>query len=66
MVNEVNRIPMPPRTVERVAELIRTQQEIQRTIDAVLLTAREALDVPDGWVIQDVRVGFVPHGEDDD
>lgn len=53
-------ILLPPVTRERLENLIRSQQEAQRLIDAIVATAREALNVPDGWTIGDVRAGFVP------
>ena len=52
-------IQLPEKTRERLENLIRSQQEAQRLIDAIVATAREAMDVPDDWTIGDVRAGFV-------
>lgn len=52
-------IQLPDKTRERLENLIRSQQEAQRLIDAIVATARESLDVPDDWMIGDVRAGFV-------
>lgn len=55
-------IQLPQPTRERLENLIRSQQEAQRLIDVIVATARETLDVPDGWTIGDVRAGFVAPG----
>jgi len=54
-----NIIALPERTRERLAELIRQRDITGALIDTTIMTAREAMDVPDDWTINDVRVGFV-------
>lgn len=49
---------LPTRTVERLTELLRQKQALDVAIDATIATAREALNVPDDWIITDIRSGF--------
>lgn len=53
-------IPLPPKTRERLAELIRQRDVVTALIDATITTAQETLEVPDDWQIADVQTGFVP------
>lgn len=53
------RLTLPARTVTRVQEWLRQKQELQAMIDATLLASREALNVPDEWLIRDITEGFV-------
>jgi hypothetical protein len=53
-------ILLPPKTVARLEPLINQRQMVQAQIDAIVFTARDLLDVPDDYVINDIRLGFVP------
>jgi hypothetical protein len=55
-------VQLPPRTLERLSELLRQRDVTTALIDTTITTAREALEVPDDWDIRDVRVGFVSPG----
>ena len=59
-------IPLPPKTRERLAELIRQRDVVTALIDTTIATAREALEVPDNWQIADVQTGFVPPADGDE
>lgn len=54
-----NRIEFPPSTANRLAEWVRQRNEITALIEATVVAAREALGVPEGWVLRDVAEGFV-------
>ena len=56
----MNTIQIPPKTQERMARLITAAQSIQSELDAIQMTLREALDVPDDYTLRDIREGFVP------
>jgi hypothetical protein len=43
-----------------MVELITAAQGIQRELDAIQLTLRETLDVPEDYTLRDVREGFAP------
>lgn len=58
-------IQIPPKTQERMVELITAAQGIQRELDAIQLTLRETLDVPDDYSLSNVREGFVPPAQVD-
>lgn len=53
-------IAIPPKTQARLAELVTAGQSIQQQIDGIVSTLREALDVPEGYQLRDVRIGFEP------
>lgn len=53
-------IQFPPKTLEVLETLLRQQQAIDTQINAIVATARQCLNVPDGYTIGDVRLGFVP------
>lgn len=59
MADSRERIPLPPATAARLSEWVRQRNEITTLIEATVLTTREALDVPDGWILRDVAEGFV-------
>lgn len=46
--------------LERMAQ---AQAALRREMDAVVRTVRATLDVPDGWMLRDLAVGFVPPDE---
>lgn len=58
--NDRQPITMPPATLERLTELIRQREELQRLIDTSIQTARELLSVPPDYQISDIRAGFMP------
>lgn len=53
------RTMLPERTLTRLQEWLRQKQEIEALVNASLLAAREALAVPDDWLIRDVAEGFI-------
>lgn len=59
-----DRIEIPPKAQARLAELITAGQSIQREIDAIVSTLREAKDVPAHYQLRDITIGFeAPAGE---
>jgi len=50
---------LPAATVARIEKMIADRQAIQAVIDTTVQTAKEALGVPDGWELRDLRAGFV-------
>lgn len=56
-------ILIPPVTLARLEALITQRQQIDGQIDATILTLRDALGVPDHYLIGDIRYGFVPPAE---
>jgi len=53
-------IPLPPTTRTRLAELIQTQRTLQAQIDAIVITVRDVMGVPEDYVISNIEVGFTP------
>jgi hypothetical protein len=53
-------IPIPAKSRERLEQLVLQRDAIGAQLDAIVLTLRDALDVPDTHTLTDVRVGFVP------
>ena len=53
-------IQIPPKTQARLIELVTVSQKLQAQIDAIILTLRETLDVPEDYTLTDVRAGFEP------
>jgi hypothetical protein len=61
-----NVILLHPKTKARLTNLIqqRNQAQIvatgfQTTIDEVLATARELMDIPETWTLEDIEKGFI-------
>lgn len=61
-----NAITLPPKTKARLAQLIAQREKLQaaltgtvQTIEEVVATAKEIMNVPDDWQIEDLEVGFV-------
>lgn len=52
-------IAIPPKTQQRLTDLVNTQQNVQNIINAILDTLRETLEVPDDYEVRDIRVGFI-------
>ena len=57
-------IAIPPRSQQRLADLVTAGQSIQAQIDGMTLALREALDVPEGYQLRDIRIGFEPPAAD--
>ena len=55
MVNK----PIPPKALDRLANLIRDRDALNARIDEQVLTLREAMGVPDDWVIRSLDEGFI-------
>lgn len=56
----MNSISVPPKSLERMANIIQALQALQGQLDAIEMTLREVLNVPDDYVMRDIRQGFVP------
>lgn len=56
-------IAIPPRSQQRLADLVTAGQSIQAQIDGMTIALREALAVPDGYQLHDIRIGFEPPAE---
>jgi hypothetical protein len=52
-------ILIPPQTQARLEALLTQRQQIDAQVDAVLATLRETLAVPEEYIINDIRAGFV-------
>jgi hypothetical protein len=50
-------LPVP--TLDRLTALIQQRQQVESLIEVTIQTARETLGVPAGYVIGDIRAGFV-------
>ena len=57
-------IPLPPATRARLAELIQAQRTLQAQIDAIVVTVRDLMGVPEDYMIANLDVGFVPPATD--
>ena len=53
-------ILIPARTQATLEALLAQQRMAQAQIDAIVMTARDLLNVPDGWQIRTVAGGFEP------
>lgn len=51
-------IKLPEATRSRLAAMIQEKNRLEQLINAVFVTAGEALGVPEGWVINDIEQGF--------
>lgn len=60
MADSRERIPLPPATATRLGEWVRQRNEIAALIEATLLASREALGVPEGWILESLGEGFRP------
>lgn len=54
-----NTIPVPPAAAARLREWLRLKSEVEGLVEATISTLREALNVPDEWLIRDITEGFV-------
>lgn len=59
-------IPIPTATANRLTALLQEKQRAQEKIDLIIQVAGEALDVPSGWVLKDLSVGFESVAENTD
>ena len=55
-----NTIPVPPRTADRLKELIAQRNQLNMMIDVVVATASELLDVPPDYELFNIDVGWRP------
>lgn len=53
-------IPVPPATLARLEQLITQRNTLDEQVQIIVTTLRDALSVPNDYVIGDVRQGFVP------
>lgn len=58
-------IALPERTRARLEALLKQREQINSVIDATVLAVREALEVPDGYVLRSLDEGFVAPPERD-
>lgn len=61
-MNEIIKLPSP--TVARLRNLIEQRNRLNETIELVVHTAREALNVPDKYVLTNIDVGWEPSKDD--
>lgn len=61
--SSVQAIQLPESVRADLERLVQGQASLRREMDAVVRTVRAALDVPDGWLMTDLAVGFVPPDE---
>ena len=54
---------LPHQTQQRIYKAIAVRDAQVALIEAVISTAREAMAVPDGYVLRDIDSGFVPGQE---
>lgn len=54
------RIAVPAKSKQLITDLIGQRDKVIGLIEAALAGVRSALDVPDGWVLQDLEAGFAP------
>jgi hypothetical protein len=57
---------LPPKTKARLANLIQQRNQAQivvsglnTTIEEVVATTRELMDIPDTWTLEDIEKGFI-------
>lgn len=55
-----DRIAVPAKSKLLLTNLIGERDKVIGLIDAALAGVRSALDVPDGWILQDLEAGFAP------
>ncbi len=53
-------IALPPKTQAALENAVNQQRMIQAQIDAIVMTARDLLEVPEDYVLQSLSVGFEP------
>lgn len=53
-------IALPPKTRATLENAVNQQHFIQAQIDAIVVTARDLLNVPADYVLQSLDVGFEP------
>ena len=58
-------IQIPPKTRERMTELVDVIQAAQGQLQAIEATLRETLNVPDTYTLRNVHEGFVPPARSD-
>lgn len=59
----MNVIAIPTKTRERMERVVTQREVLNAQLDAIVLTLRDTLNVPDGYTLTDINVGFVPAPE---
>ena len=52
-------IPIPPATLARLEQLITQRNTLDEQVQVIVVTLRDALNVPESYQIGDIRAGFV-------
>ena len=60
MTEQTQAIKIPAEAIALVAQKNQAAQSAQKELDSSLAVLRAALQVPDGWVLRDLNVGFEP------
>ena len=53
-------IAIPPKTQATLENAVNQQRMLQAQIDAIVVTLRDVMDVPEDYVLQSLAVGFEP------
>lgn len=53
-------IALPPKTQATLENAVNQQRMLQAQIDAIVVTLRDVMDVPEDYVLQSLAVGFEP------
>ncbi len=53
-------IQIPPASLARLEQLITQRNTLDEQIQVIVVTLRDALNVPDDYQIGDIRHGFMP------
>lgn len=56
-------IAIPPKTLQRLGDMLQAFNALNAQINAVDQTLREALNVPSDYELNDLRIGFEPPAE---
>lgn len=62
-MNSPTTYPIPPKTMATLEGLLNQQRMLQGQIEAIVATVKDILEVPDGYVIRSLGVGFEPPAE---
>ena len=58
-MSDFKTVSIPPKTRERLAQLIKERDALNARIDDVVIAAQEMLQVPDGCQIRSLDEGFI-------
>ena len=53
-------IAIPPKTMAMLENALTQQRMLQAQIDAIVMTARDLLDVPEDYELRSLAIGFEP------